>query len=48
MQQIYNKNYYEHYDVGIEKVNYANSKYTKEFWRLLPIGLQMISNLKRS
>lgn len=31
MSEIYNKKYYEYYDVGVEKVNYLDSKYTKEF-----------------
>ncbi len=31
VSRIYNREYYEHYDVGVEKVNYADSVYTKDF-----------------
>ncbi len=31
MGSVYNKEYYSNYDVGIEKVNYADSRYTKKF-----------------
>lgn len=31
MNSVYNKHYYENYDVGVETVDYSNSKYTKDF-----------------
>ncbi len=31
MSEIYNKEYYEQYDVGVAKVDYSNSEYTKGF-----------------
>ncbi len=31
MSDIYNEEYYKNYDVGVEKVNYKDSKYTKDF-----------------
>lgn len=31
MSELYNKEYYEQYDVGVDKVNYADSEYTKGF-----------------
>lgn len=30
MSEIYNRSYYENYDVGIDKVDYSKSKYTKD------------------
>lgn len=31
MSEIYNEEYYKNYDVGVGKVNYLDSKYTKDF-----------------
>ena len=31
MSEIYGKDYYDNYDVGVEVVNYIDSKYTKGF-----------------
>lgn len=30
MSEIYNRSYYENYNIGIDKVDYRNSKYTKD------------------
>lgn len=31
MSEVYNREYYQHYDVGIDKVDYRDSIYTKDF-----------------
>ena len=42
MSEIYNEEYYRQYDVGIGKVNYQNSTYTKDF--LTGIAKQIVSD----
>lgn len=44
MSEIYNKEYYENYDVGVGKVNYIDSEYTKDF--LTKVAKQIVEDLQ--